>query len=87
MGITGHVQSVRRFPIAFAMLGFLIAALLIVGARANSISRRRAIGEQLAKHNLEPGKEWRIGVKQMPPMCFYDGTLPTNERFSGVRYW
>lgn len=58
----------------------------VPGSQANFVSRRRAINERLMAQNLDQSKVWRIGVKNMPPMCFYDATLPDNERFSGVRF-
>jgi len=70
----------------FVLFGVLV--LLSIGATSESSpSRRQMIRRQMEELQLtEPKKIYRIGVKIMPPMCFYDPTLPEDQRFSGVRF-
>lgn len=79
----------RRSPSGAAFLLVVLVGLLMLAcsstANAGYVSRRHAIQRHVSEVHAGAPKHYRIGVKQMPPMCFYDSSLPEDQQFSGVR--
>jgi hypothetical protein len=85
MGSYRHVRSRLGSTILLGMLGIIVLLAFAPQSEASTISRRQAIRRSAVQANVDLNKVYRIGVKNMPPMCFFDPSLPADERFSGVR--
>lgn len=85
MGRTRPGRAPSPHYFLFALLVGLILLISTATTGASYVSRRQAIQRNIAEVHAGQPKHYRIGVKQMPPMCFYDPSLPEDQQFSGVR--